>query len=485
MTKRKRSNVTKTSKHHATKTILFVDDEPGVCDLARDLIPADKYFLEIEHDGDSALEKFKEINPDIVVTDLRMPGIDGLEVIEEILKLSPDTPIIVLSAKGDRDDAISTLKMGVSDYLVKPEKMRDLETAVEDTLKKAEIKKKFYEKYKKQTENLEKTIDLLRNAVISFGKRKKEFDNVYRSLKRSERKYRSLIDNSPIGIVTIDDTYKITEVNRAFYNIMGFKIKDEVKNASILDFNNFIITGIFANIHECFESSTGGTYEHEYFSPNEDYKFIKYTITPIPSGESETLISEILFSVEDITIRKEFEKEQERKAKYCSLTGLLNQNYFMPILENTVKNAEDNNQSLALIYIDVDDFKYVNDNYGHPVGNQLLKSVGKRLRNSIGENDHAIRCGGDEFSLILVNYQSDLRTIVDRIFYKLSDEYLICKNNVNISLDCKFSFGISEFKRQTPEELFGEADTATLFAKSTGKNKFVFFKKGMTIDVKK
>jgi diguanylate cyclase (GGDEF)-like protein/PAS domain S-box-containing protein len=486
MGKIKRPETIDSSKFIVPKKILFVDDEVEICDLAREFVPADKYFLEIVHDGLSALRKFEELKPDVVVTDLRMPGMDGLELIEKILTTSPDTQIIVLSARGDIKDAISSLKMGVSSYLSK-EDISQLEFEIKEAIKKSAIKKELKATFSEREKALEKTIDVLRNSVRFFGKRKKEFDRDYKSLTKSERKYRSLIDNSPIGIITIDDTYKITEVNPAFFDIMGFDRKTRLKNASILDFQNFIVSGFFGNIHQCIEAKISCTYEHEYFYGGGQCKYIKYTITPIQESDhgEEFSATEILLSVEDITIRKEFEEEQERRAKYCFLTGLLNQNYFMPTLEQAIETAKKNKHRLALVHIDIDNFKDVNDRFGHPVGDQVLKRIGERLKNAVEEEDYGIRYGGDEFFLILVNYPINmLNSIVDRIFKKLSETYGVSNKDENLAIDITFSLGISELDTQTPGMLYEESDIATYNAKHHGKDRVVFFKKGMTMPEK-
>ncbi len=466
------------------KSVLVIDDNKDIRLLLRDILQKTDYVVDLAEDGDTGLALFREKHPDIVVTDLSMPKVKGLDVLTEVRGVSPETPVIILSGKGTFSDVQNALKIGAYDYIVKPVTVNKLQLAVDRAWEKLTLwreneiyKNRLEHLVHEKTRDLENTIKHLKRSQRLLGNRHDKHNKLLIRSRRNAAKYQALINKAPNGIMTIDRTYKINEVNPAFLKITGIKPSENKKPLDILAHQSFINSGISGHILECMESGEEYFYEHDFMSADGEMKFLKYSLTPI---EDKGFLHEVLFIVEDITLRKKARDELEVKARYCELTGLLNQNNFMSALKEAIDQAKRHDFTVALIYLDIDDFKKINDSFGHSAGDLILKSVGRRILNSINKNkDYGIRTGGDELAVILTKYHEEkLSLIIERLTMKLSAPYAIGQED---AYKCTFSIGVAKYYGQTPEQMFKEADIAAYHAKSEGKDQCKFFRTEMTM----
>lgn len=178
----------------------------------------------------------------------------------------------------------------------------------------------------------------------------------------------------------------------------------------------------------------------------------------------------------DVTEQKEYEKQLKQIAHYDQLTGLPNRVLFSDRLEQAMKQAERLNQEISVLYLDLDEFKEINDSYGHVFGDRLLRKVSARIEDTIRESDTAARLGGDEFIVLLVNAgmpEDDLE-ITQRILGAVSEPMVIEGAPVSVSA----SIGITRYPQAKPLEadhLLRQADQAMYIAKNMGRNRFHFF----------
>jgi len=185
-------------------------------------------------------------------------------------------------------------------------------------------------------------------------------------------------------------------------------------------------------------------------------------------------------SVTDISIQKDFEEKINKLQYYDILTGTPNRKLFINTLESEIINAKDKEVKFAVMFIDLDNFKEVNDTLGHEYGDKLLKDVAISFKDSIGENDIVARVGGDEFFILM-------RNIIDYEQISFLCEKLIRLLNSEISIDDKHvyasaSIGITVFPDDgvKSSSLLKNADTAMYSAKHNGKAKYSFFNKRMS-----
>jgi diguanylate cyclase len=171
----------------------------------------------------------------------------------------------------------------------------------------------------------------------------------------------------------------------------------------------------------------------------------------------------------------ESQKQLKLLAENDNLTGLSNRYYFDKSLRAAISRAERHRSKLALIFIDLDDFKNINDNFGHDIGDELLKIIAKILLSTMRTGDDVCRLGGDEFAILVHQFtdKEDLRNLVERILEKLRVPLKISQHDMLISA----SIGVALFPESASETvgLLKAADLAMYSAKKKGKNKYLFF----------
>ncbi|MCD4687864.1 MAG: Cache 3/Cache 2 fusion domain-containing protein [Desulfuromonadaceae bacterium] len=181
----------------------------------------------------------------------------------------------------------------------------------------------------------------------------------------------------------------------------------------------------------------------------------------------------------DITSRKKAEESIHKLAFYDNLTGLPNRSLFMNRLQQALAQAQRDERLAALLFIDLDRFKEVNDQYGHAVGDKLLHAVGLRLASCIRQNDTLARLGGDEFIMLISSLKKaeDLRRVADKILSNMAEPFCIDQHRLDIST----SIGIALYPQdgEDTDLLLKRADVAMYVAKDMGRNGYCFYNSKM------
>jgi diguanylate cyclase (GGDEF)-like protein/PAS domain S-box-containing protein len=204
-----------------------------------------------------------------------------------------------------------------------------------------------------------------------------------------------------------------------------------------------------------------------------------YECLLIPVLDEAGQVEAVAGTARDITERKLAQERAARFANYDSLTELPNRNLFRDRLEHEIKRSERSDVPLALLFIDLDGFKDVNDRLGHAAGDALLREAARRIHACVRHMDTVARLGGDEFTVILaeVNKISHVEILAQHILAELSKPFPIGGNEVQVS----GSIGITMFPQDAhaPQELLKNADQAMYAAKNAGRNRFSFFTASM------
>lgn len=201
--------------------------------------------------------------------------------------------------------------------------------------------------------------------------------------------------------------------------------------------------------------------------------FHEYILAPVVDGQGK--VEAVTGTARDITERKRYDATIWRKANFDALTDLPNRHLFRDRLEHEVRHAERTGSSIALLFIDLDRFKQVNDALGHSAGDRLLQQAGQRIRACTRAEDTVARLGGDEFTVILTGFHhtEDVQRIAEKIVVKLEEPFHLNGEAVRIS----GSVGITLYPRDAvdPENLVRNADQAMYVAKHAGRSRFRFF----------
>jgi diguanylate cyclase (GGDEF)-like protein/PAS domain S-box-containing protein len=302
-----------------------------------------------------------------------------------------------------------------------------------------------------------------------------ERDRAERDLLESEERYRKLVEFSP-ETTLIHINREIIYVNQAGVELIGAHNSEQVIGRDVLDF--IYPEDINQAIEKMKQVRKGISEISEYRILKLDGTVIFTDIMAfITTYEGEEAVQVI---IRDISKRKKAEEQVELLAYYDSLTGIANRNLLYEHLSEAVTRNEKRGQTFAVMFLDLDRFKMINDTYGHSVGDLLLQKVSTRLTNSIGEEGKIFRYGGDEFIIVLeTDKRSKVSETAEKIIFMLASPFVIKERQMFIST----SIGISIYPKdgENVEALIQNSDIAMYNAKENGKNNYQYYTSSLNL----
>lgn len=301
---------------------------------------------------------------------------------------------------------------------------------------------------------------------------------VERDLYESRRRLSTLINNLP-GIAfrcKNDEFWTMQYMSEGCIELLGYR-PEELINSALVSYNDLIIQEDRQRVWEVIQSSLINrqpyVLEYRVCDRNGVVKWVWEKGIGVYDEKDELIAIEGFIT--DITERKEAEKRLQYIAHYDTLTGLANRLLFFDRLNQAIRMAKRGMHMLALLYIDLDGFKFINDNYGHDAGDQVLKETAKRLLQNVRESDTVARMGGDEFTVILpkIHNKKSASIVAQKILHSLSEPYVIDKDVYHLSA----SIGISIYSKdeEDTDSLIKKADIAMYRSKQLGKNRYTFY----------
>ena len=286
-----------------------------------------------------------------------------------------------------------------------------------------------------------------------------------------------VFDHTSEAIFIMDDNDAVISINPAFIKITGYT-KEEIisKNFHTLGFN-YLEESSFHSMTQAISIVGQWQGEMKLQHKNQDSYSVWLTAKTIYNDDNSVHHRVLIFS--DITQRKASEEIILQQANFDSLTGLPNRRLFHDRLAQEIKRATRSNKQLALIFLDLDHFKEINDTLGHDMGDILLKEAAQRLKASIRDADTVARLGGDEFILILSDLHSveSVERVVQVLLQKMSQPFQLDDKTVYVSA----SLGITFFPKDATKayDLLKHADQAMYDAKNKGRNRSSYFTSSM------
>ncbi|MCW8962946.1 MAG: EAL domain-containing protein [Gammaproteobacteria bacterium] len=291
------------------------------------------------------------------------------------------------------------------------------------------------------------------------------------------RIYAKAFDNSGQAMLISDKNNSIINVNSAFTRDTGYELKDVLgKNPKVLS-SDQTPKETYRELWQDLEEH--GFWQGELWDKKKDGSmYPKWATISAIRGESDELLF-YMSSFTDISERKETEKRIEHLAHHDILTGLLNRFSMESQLDQAISIANREKQKLAVLFIDLDRFKDINDSLGHHAGDKLLIKVAKRLKLCVRDSDVVARIGGDEFVVVSTGLRdnSHAAVLAEKILARISMPYDITGNEVTISP----SIGVSVYPEdgQTVDDLMRTADVAMYHSKDMGRNTYQYFTESM------
>ena len=419
-------------------TILYVEDEKEVREGYGRTLKRISEKLFMAEDGAIGLELYKKHLPDIIISDIRMPNMDGLDMVKAIKKINHKAKIIFTTAHNESNYLLDAINLHVDGYIIKPIQKNSLISLIQKMAKSIILEK----------ENIQQK-EILQHIIDS--------------------------ENS---ISMITNKSKITFANKSFLNLFNTSTLKNFKEKYPL------LTDIFSDDNHYIGQQT---IQNSINSGENLYDFIQHIdeadrITTLKSGNGKnksyyTSISKInnnnfLTIFTDITKLEQDRKNISKKAYTDQLTKVNNRNKFEEIFEYESKRSKRYNYPLSLAILDIDDFKKVNDIFGHLIGDEVLVMLAQIINQNIRETDFFARWGGEEFVILFNNTKlknaiktaEKFRNMIENIKHKIAGTTTV-------------SFGVTQLKKEdTLNSILKRADQALYYAKNSGKNSVNFIK---------
>jgi diguanylate cyclase (GGDEF)-like protein/PAS domain S-box-containing protein len=280
-------------------------------------------------------------------------------------------------------------------------------------------------------------------------------------------------------IVHLSQDLLFSNINKSFSDLSDYRI-DEVSGRS---FFSILYSSREHTVDKNELSSTlekGFIYNtHTYIYAKENRK-LYVNLTFVPVLDDSTRLQEVILFVQDLTLQQQTREKYERLAIRDPLTGLYNRYGYEINIKNLIKKTKENAGELALMFLDLDGFKSVNDTYGHHIGDALLQAVSQRLKNILREHDILARIGGDEFVVLIQTSKESIsvENIAKKILKSIGSIYFIENHDITIGV----SIGIARYPKQAQneQELTRQADAAMYQVKKSGKNGYALFNDTLT-----
>jgi len=448
--------------------VLIVDDTPLNVKLLAAKLANEYYVISTATNGKEALKKVEEEKPDIVLLDVMMPEMDGFETCHR-MKSNPATahiPVIIITALTDREDRVHGLAVGADDFLAKP---------INDTALMARIR------------------SLLRMKILMDEWRSREATALQLSPVLAEALSDPLnVRNCQIILVNDND-----EDNAFISTALASLSATIMVVSSIAEAETLLakepIDIVFSNLDLLQEdglticprlrSNPATRHLPILLIANQDD--MDRVARGLDLGASDYLLRPLdaqeLFARTRTQLRHKRNYDRLRSglernlmlALIDPLTGAFNRRYLAAHMPRLLQHAESVRKPLSVQMIDIDFFKKVNDRYGHPAGDVVLKEIANRIMNSVRPSDFFVRMGGEEFAVVMPETEwHNAEKIAERVRKKIAETPIILPNNV-ATLHITISIGVAAsfpHEEDFPERIFDRADSALLCAKQKGRN---------------
>ncbi len=439
------------------RTILIVDNDSRNRKLLEVMLKPEGYLTQHAASGDEALASVLASAPDLILLDVMMPGMDGFEVARKLKSnpLTSNIPIIMVTALIDRAARLAGLEAGAEDFLTKPVERAELWLRVRNLLR------------------LKTYGDLLKNHG-------KVLEQEVQARTADLQRFRTAMDATADAIMLISHrSMCFIEVNATACAMFGYS-SAELLEIGPADLGAGSVDELQTAYDELIATHGANALVSSVLTRRDGSRFQAEVHRQVQQLGADWVVVVV---VRDVTERKLAESRLHHLAHFDVLTGLPNRALFYETLQTTLQLVQRSRWNVAVLFIDLDHFKNVNDTLGHACGDVLLQHFGERLSQCVRLRDTVGRLGGDEFAVILVMPKDvqGARLVAAKIKETLRTPFLLKGHEVIV----KASIGIALSPDDTNDHdtLIRYADTAMYRAKLAGRDTFRFFTAQMNVDM--
>jgi len=435
--------------------VLIVEDDEVIRETYCVLIEDAGYQTCLAGNYDQAMDVI-DSSINLALLDIHLTGKSGLEILDYIKENHPDCPVVMISGDTDKETTLAALRRGAVEYLDKPVQPQKLLNTIKHWLN-------FH-------------------SIQQGNPGLKDFQEMHQLLQESELQARLANDRLSFMLASTSaviyaskasEGYGITFVSDNIMRMCGYDAESIINDPAFR--MSRIHPGDRASAKMELERGLNlGKNHFEYrFRHKEGHYF--WVSDDIRLEQNKDGQPEFLGFWADITRRKQAEDKIREMAYIDTLTGLPNRSLYYDRLQQAIAQAHRNQSTMAVLFMDLDYFKPINDELGHEWGDQALVEVGIRLEKCIRETDTVARIGGDEFSIILQNLHSE------QFACKIAEKVIACISKPMLLKDVQYTLGISigicieSEQRSNVETLMRIADEAMYKAKAAGRNRYCVY----------
>ncbi|MBT1072588.1 putative bifunctional diguanylate cyclase/phosphodiesterase [Pelotalea chapellei] len=420
-------------------TFLYVEDDSDGREMISRIFAVryPELKLLVAENGQQGLVMFEIYRPDIVMSDMNMPVMNGILMAKEIRKLAPEVIIIAVTAHNEPSYLLESIEIGIRHYVLKPVNTTELFMVIDKSVEEIMLKR------------------------------------LVRYTEAERAKLAAIVEYSNDAIFSVTDEGIISSWNSGAEAIYGYTAEEvQGKNVALL-----APSDRSEEVLQLYRKALDGeVIKHfETVGCRKDSKQIMISLTLSTILDASGNIAGVSSIARDITERSEMEATIKHQAQHDLLTDLPNRQLFMDFLSVELPQARRNGTKLALLFLDLNGFKQINDTLGHHAGDCLLQEVAQRLRGCIRESDTVARLGGDEFTVLMpdLSQGGDLGNVLRKILGVFETPFMLEGSPVN----CTTSIGISMYPDDgnSIDELMKKADIAMYDAKGAARNTYQFY----------
>jgi len=455
--------------------VLVVDDILPNVKLLEAKLTSEYYDVITAINGEEALKLVESNSPDLILLDVMMPGMDGFEVCNRVKQnpIHAHIPVVMVTALTDTEDKVRGLECGADDFLSKPINDTALMARVRSLVRLKMTTDEW--RVRENTANQLGVVEGSSNVMTeSSDKAKilmiedKDFEErkIIDTLIQDEHEITNVQTGVDLISKVADNQYELIIVSLNLENEDGLRLCSHLRSNEKTRTTPILMIGEEQDMDRIAHGLEIGAHD--------------YVMRPVER-------SELLARVRTQIRRKRFQERLKSSYEISlsmaltdSLTSLYNRRYLEVHLEKLLEKNRHDRKSLAVLMIDIDNFKSVNDTYGHNVGDEILKIFAQRLKDGLRPTDLVARLGGEEFTVILPDVTKErAHMVAERLRRKIAESPITCSTPDGcLNITTSIGASIIDFQPHTVKEALERADKMLYQAKEQGRNCCVFEEDG-------
>ncbi len=436
-------------QHSARKPrLLVIEDEPDTSDLIKRVL-ATNFDIQVADQGDTGLQAWREGRHDLVLLDVMLPKLSGRDILIDIQATDPNQPVVIMTAHTTIDQAEELMLLGAVDFLPKPFRADQLRRVCDIAIHREDF--------------------LVSNA--QFAARVKSLEARELAFRQLYENHHQLLNDLQSVVMELDLDFRIHYLNHAWETMFGFRVGDCIgqKLDHFIAPEDISQFALFKNkIRKALQQKKPCPEIELCFSTSRHQRL--WAQLKISRSTKTADHTNLTVCLDNVTERRESQEQLKYLAMHDSLTGLYNRHFFETTLAQLTADSVRTSTQHALIYVDLDHFKVINDTFGHQKGDEVLRDMSQLLSQQIRGTDILCRLGGDEFAILMRDISSSearefalsVQAIVAAFSFPLQEQQINLGSSIGMSL--------IDGSTHNPEEHLMRADIALYVAKGRGRN---------------